>query len=138
MAGGGLHGSPSQHGMWWPTPAPGSWLQCVHACSCLTPRRAPAPPLHARQAAPLFPQLLRAALDLVRECACPGRTGCPACVQHTECGEYNAVLHKCAAAAVLEAILEPQGGGGGGGSVSGGEGDEEAAAMVALAAEAGG
>ncbi len=60
----------------------------------------------ASQATPLFPQLLRRALALVRECGCTGRTGCPACVQHTECGEYNAALHKRAAAAVLEALVE--------------------------------
>lgn len=42
----------------------------------------------------------------MRECGCSGRTGCPACVQHTECGEYNAALHKRAAAAVLEALVE--------------------------------
>ena len=58
------------------------------------------------QAAPLFPLLLRRALALVRECGCTGRTGCPACVQHTECGEYNAALHKRAAAAVLAALVE--------------------------------
>ena len=42
------------------------------------------------QAAPLFPQLVRRALQLVRECDCSGRSGCPACVQHTDCTEYNA------------------------------------------------
>lgn len=63
-------------------------------------------PPAALQAAPLFPELLRAALSLVRECGCSGRSGCPACVQHTECSEYNAVLHKRAAAVVLESLLE--------------------------------
>jgi ATP-dependent helicase YprA (DUF1998 family) len=58
------------------------------------------------QAAPLFPQLLRRALALVHECPCSGRAGCPACVQHTECGEYNSVLHKRAAAVVLQSLLE--------------------------------
>jgi hypothetical protein len=47
------------------------------------PRRPP-------QAAPLLPELLRRALELVRECSCTGRSGCPACVQHTACSEYNA------------------------------------------------
>lgn len=74
------------------------------------------------QAAPLFPQLLRRALQLVRECGCAGRSGCPACVQHTECGEYNAVLHKQAAAAVLAALV----------------GEEEAAAGAAASDAAGG
>lgn len=75
--------------------------------TCWVPTR---PPLSPRplphQAAPLFPQLLRRALALVCECGCTGRTGCPACVQHTECGEYNAALHKRAAAAVLAALVE--------------------------------
>lgn len=79
------------------------------------------PASHA-QAAPLFPQLLRAALDLVRECACSGRAGCPACTQHTECGEYNAALHKRAAAVVLEALL----GEGGQGSEGGEAGRDKA------------
>ena len=106
-------------------------------CACLS-FTAPTPSLPAAQAAPLFPRLLRAALDLVRDCACSGRAGCPACVQHTECGEYNAVLHKRAAAAVLEAILESEadgGGGGGGGGDGGGEGEEEAASAAAGASE---
>ncbi|KAL4447650.1 hypothetical protein ABPG75_004869 [Micractinium tetrahymenae] len=60
----------------------------------------------AAAAAPLFPQLLRRALRLVRDCDCSGRAGCPACVQHADCSEYNAVLHKRAAAAVLEALLK--------------------------------
>lgn len=42
------------------------------------------------QAAPLFPELVRRALELVRGCGCSGPSGCPACVQQTECGEYNA------------------------------------------------
>ena len=66
------------------------------------------PPAAAPQAVPLFPQLLRRALALVRECACSGRAGCPACVQHTECSEYNSVLHKRAAAVVLQSLLEEE------------------------------
>lgn len=75
------------------------------------------------QAAPLFPQLLRRALRLVRECGCAGCAGCPACVQHADCSEYNAVLHKTAAAALLEALLGEKGGDAGGQEtdVSGGE-----------------
>lgn len=58
------------------------------------------------QAAPLFPQLLRRALQLVRECGCARRAGCPACTNHTDCGEYNSALHKRAAAVVLETLVE--------------------------------
>lgn len=91
------------------------------------------------QAAPLFPQLLRRALRLVRECGCAGRAGCPACVQHADCSEYNAVLHKPAAAALLEALLGEQGEGvGGRGSGQDGEsGGSEAEAGGAGAACAG-
>ena len=32
-------------------------------------------------------------------------SGCPGCVQHLGCTEYNAVLHKRAAAAILEITL---------------------------------
>ena len=32
-------------------------------------------------------------------------SGCPGCVQHLGCTEYNAVLHKRAAIAILEVTL---------------------------------
>ena len=41
----------------------------------------------------------------VRGCDCAAMSGCPGCVQHLGCTEYNAVLHKRAAVAVLEATL---------------------------------
>lgn len=61
------------------------------------------------QARPVFTSLLQRALALVVECGCEAEGGCPGCVQHTHCGEYNAVLHKAAARLVLEAALEAEG-----------------------------
>lgn len=58
------------------------------------------------QATPLFGELLARALQLVRDCACPYAKGCPACVQHLHCGNYNAVLSKAGAALVLQAALD--------------------------------
>ncbi len=52
-----------------------------------------APPC-AVQVAPLFVTLMQRALELIRGCGCAPDTGCPGCVQHTECGEYNAVISK--------------------------------------------
>jgi DEAD/DEAH box helicase domain-containing protein len=60
--------------------------------------------LHS-QAQPLFPQLLQRALELIRGCTCRAMSGCPACIQHLGCTEYNAVLHKRAAITVLECTL---------------------------------
>ena len=57
------------------------------------------------QAQPLFPQLLAKALQLVRGCNCRSTSGCPACIQSMSCDEYNAVLHKDAAIAILEITL---------------------------------
>lgn len=34
------------------------------------------------------------AVQLIRSCGCGPDTGCPACVQHMHCNEYNAVLSK--------------------------------------------
>ncbi|BDA42593.1 probable ATP-dependent helicase hrq1 [Coccomyxa sp. Obi] len=59
----------------------------------------------AKQVRPLFPQLLRRALELIRGCDCRSVSGCPACTQHMGCTEYNAVLHKHAAIVVLELTL---------------------------------
>ncbi|KAL6746607.1 hypothetical protein V8C86DRAFT_1481591 [Haematococcus lacustris] len=59
----------------------------------------------ALQAAPLFPKLLQRALDLVRGCPCTYEKGCPACVQHLDCKNYNAVLNKQATVLVLEQCL---------------------------------
>lgn len=46
----------------------------------------PTPP----QACPIFGQLLLRALELIEGCDCgAAETGCPGCIQHTHCGEYN-------------------------------------------------
>lgn len=60
----------------------------------------------ASAARPIFPSLLRAALDLIKRCDCENVFGCPGCIQHTDCGEYNAVLNKQAGRLVLEAVLQ--------------------------------
>ena len=60
------------------------------------------------QAQPLFPQLLAKALELVMGCNCRATSGCPACIQSMSCDEYNAVLHKDAAIAILEITLEAE------------------------------
>jgi len=54
----------------------------------------------------VFTDILRRALALVSECECGRQEGCPECVQHTDCGEYNSVLHKEGGRLVLEAALE--------------------------------
>ena len=64
--------------------------------------------LCVEQAQPLFPQLLQRALELVSRCACASMSGCPSCTQHLGCTEYNAVLHKRAAIAILELTLEAE------------------------------
>lgn len=38
------------------------------------------------QVAPLFMTLMERALELIRGCDCARDSGCPGCVQHTECG----------------------------------------------------
>lgn len=60
------------------------------------------------QACPLFGALMQKALDLIRTCDCVSDSGCPACVQHPDCGEYNAVLSKRAALLVLSATLQAE------------------------------
>ncbi|GIL86775.1 hypothetical protein Vretifemale_15010 [Volvox reticuliferus] len=59
-------------------------------------------------AAPLFPALLERAHRLVSECSCHYAKGCPQCVQHLECRNYNAVLNKAAAEVVLRHVLEQE------------------------------
>ena len=56
-------------------------------------------------AAPLFPQLLERAYQRVSECGCPYAKGCPQCVQHLDCRNYNAVLCKAGAEVVLRHVL---------------------------------
>ena len=60
------------------------------------------------QACPLFGALMQKALDLVRSCDCVNDSGCPACIQHPDCGEYNAVLSKRAAMLVLSATMQAE------------------------------
>ncbi len=48
---------------------------------------------------------MQKALELIQNCKCTSDSGCPACVQHTDCGEYNAVLSKRAGIIVLECVL---------------------------------
>ncbi|KAL3131865.1 hypothetical protein ABBQ38_007575 [Trebouxia sp. C0009 RCD-2024] len=62
----------------------------------------------AAQATPLFSVLLEKALQLIENCDCKPASGCPGCVQHTDCGEYNAVLNKFSAIIVLQCTLEAE------------------------------
>ena len=62
----------------------------------------------ALQATPLFSVLLEKALQLIENCDCKPASGCPGCVQHTDCGEYNAVLNKFSAIIVLQCTLEAE------------------------------
>ena len=55
---------------------------------------------------PYFSEILARALEMVESCDCTAVTGCPGCVQHTHCSEYNSVIHKVAGAAVLKLALE--------------------------------
>ena len=57
-------------------------------------------------ARPVFLELMKKALDVVTGCGCTHGGGCPGCVQHTECGEYNSVLNKRAGKLVLETALQ--------------------------------
>ena len=60
------------------------------------------------QVCDLFGILMRKAILLVEACPCTSSTGCPGCVQHTTCNQYNAVLNKAAAVVVLKATIEAQ------------------------------
>ncbi|GFR40697.1 hypothetical protein Agub_g1288, partial [Astrephomene gubernaculifera] len=59
----------------------------------------------AAAAAPRMPQLLEAAYGRVVECGCEYGKGCPQCVQHLACRNYNAVLSKAGAEVVLRHVL---------------------------------
>ncbi|KAK2075786.1 hypothetical protein QBZ16_001527 [Prototheca wickerhamii] len=59
----------------------------------------------AAAAAPQFGPILAQARDLVRDCPCATPAGCPCCVQHTHCGEYNTVISKPGALVVLEELI---------------------------------
>lgn len=83
-------------------------LHCVSAAS-LTPNGLLLPTSDGMlQATPLLPELLRRALELVLGCPCSYAKGCPRCVQHLDCKNYNAVLSKQGAVAVLRAALEQE------------------------------
>ena len=57
------------------------------------------------QLRPLFPEILRAALELVTACGCDHPSGCPTCVHFADCNQYNEVLDKDAAEIVLRETL---------------------------------
>ncbi|KAJ7568553.1 hypothetical protein O6H91_01G037400 [Diphasiastrum complanatum] len=62
----------------------------------------------AAQARPLFAELLQAAVELLIACDCASSTGCPDCVQHLSCGEYNEVIDKHAAIEILKGIIHTE------------------------------
>ncbi|KAG7666576.1 hypothetical protein KSW81_000350 [Nannochloris sp. 'desiccata'] len=62
----------------------------------------------AKAACGRFTDLLQRALSMISTCSCTFSGGCPGCIQHTNCGEYNAVLNKEAGRLVLEAALEAE------------------------------
>ena len=51
---------------------------------------------------------MQKALELLRTCDCLSDSGCPACIQNPDCGEYNAVLSKRAAIVVLCATIQAE------------------------------
>lgn len=55
----------------------------------------------AYQASFMFSELIGAAVELIEACDCDDPVGCPGCIHHNSCGEYNAVLHKGGAALIL-------------------------------------
>lgn len=80
------------------------------------------------QAAPIFADLLQAAVELIEACPCAKAEGCPGCVWSLGCSQYNQLLDKEAALAVLRETIkaedahragkggkEAEGGGGAGG-----------------------
>lgn len=60
------------------------------------------------QACPIFATLMEKALALILGCECASDSGCPACIQHPDCNEYNAVLSKQSAILVLQATLRAE------------------------------
>lgn len=58
---------------------------------------------YAHAGALLFPEWLRAARDLLRDCPC--KDGCPRCILSPKCGNGNQSLDKGAALALAEALL---------------------------------
>ncbi len=74
----------------------------------LTPGCPPVPRWRL-QAAPLFALLLEAAAQLVAECDCSEEKGCPSCIQHLDCKNYNAVLNKQGGCAAPGQVLPGRG-----------------------------
>lgn len=62
----------------------------------------------AAQAQPLFGELILAAKELLTSCECTLYVGCPNCVQYLECSEYNEVLNKPAAIAILQGVIDAE------------------------------
>jgi DEAD/DEAH box helicase domain-containing protein len=62
----------------------------------------------AKAACGRWTEILQRALAVISDCSCTCTGGCPGCIQHTDCGEYNAVLNKKAGKLVLEAVLEAE------------------------------
>lgn len=62
----------------------------------------------AAQAQPLFAELLQAAVELLTSCDCTLDMGCPNCVQYLACSEYNEVLNKPAAIAILQGVIDAE------------------------------
>lgn len=50
----------------------------------------------------MFAELLQAALEMLSACDCTTPTGCPGCVHHMGCGEYNECLDKNCAIVILK------------------------------------
>ena len=57
------------------------------------------------QVCDLFGVLMRKGIALIEACDCTATTGCPGCIQHTTCNQYNAVLDKKAGIIVLQVDL---------------------------------
>jgi DEAD/DEAH box helicase domain-containing protein len=51
-----------------------------------------------------LPELVEAALEMVRSCRCPA--GCPSCVMSPKCGSGNEPLSKRVSGQVLEALVK--------------------------------
>lgn len=60
-------------------------------------------------ACPMFGVLLSRAYELVKDCPCNLENGCPGCVQHAKCGEYNTLLCKKGAEFILRGVLIAEG-----------------------------
>ncbi|XP_022728829.1 uncharacterized protein LOC111284419 isoform X3 [Durio zibethinus] len=61
-----------------------------------------------QQIQPYFTELLRSALELLTCCHCSSDTGCPNCVQHPACDEYNELINKDAAIIIIKGVLDAE------------------------------